>query len=82
MEILIVSTFSIFIISYLAISHNKRELIKLEKSLKENVSLNKNELLEKINDEKKVFNVSYTSLMIYFILEIILLFFSNLLRCF
>lgn len=82
MEILIVSTFSIFIISYLAISHNKRELIKLEKSLNENVSLNKNELLEKINDEKKVFNVSYTSLMIYFILEIILLFFSNLLRCF
>lgn len=71
----------IFVLIYVSLRCNKKDLLELEKSCEMSGNPNREELLEKIDNEKKIHKSYNSSLVIYFILVSVVMFISNIVRC-
>ena len=71
----------IFVLIYVSLRCNKKDLLELEKSCEMYSNPNREELLEKIDNEKKIYKSYNSSLVIYFILVSVVMFISNIVRC-
>lgn len=72
----------IFTLVFIAHNSNKKELLELEKVVLENNVENKNELLDKINNEKKIFSNYSKVFIVYCIFLIIMIFVTSLVKTF